>query len=210
MSDDVQLSTSCYDTAPFPTFEEAIAQTKPDFDDFSSLKGQLGASDQLHEFTREITCKVKLNNVRNGKDYATMTIPVYPKFLALFNKERACDITLFDVNQMFNKEQFEQEMADDNEACELQYAAVEIMGNMKEENRFDFNAELNQADLDVIKKYLPDFECKPGMKYSDIMQVDLDVCNPDFISEVESDTDNIVLPEFIINSNPEELGSGGI
>lgn len=144
-----------FETLDLPTLDEVVGKTEPDYDDFEVLLGKMGACDELTEFTKVFYYKEKVDPPVNGKDYRIKQLPKYPKFLALFEgKETINDITLFDVNRMFNKEQFGEALEVDERKNALADAAAEIMDNMKKENRFSFDAELKESDLAILKKWI--------------------------------------------------------
>ena len=116
-----------FETLDLPTLDEVVGKTEPDYDDFEVLRGKMGACDELTEFTKVFYYKEKVDPPVNGKDYCIKQLPKYPKFLALFEgKETINDITLFDVNRMFNEEQFEEALEEDDRKNALADAAAEI------------------------------------------------------------------------------------
>lgn len=168
-----------YDTLDMPTYEEALEKTFPDYDDFDCLYGKMGASDELAQFTQVIYYKVKLDPPENGRDYRIKELPVYPKFLELFEDKKSInDITLFDVNSKFSKEQFEKALEEDERNNAIADAAAEIMDNMKKENRFAFDAELKESDIEILRKHIKDTE---GFKnYGDLLSDSFRDMLPDF------------------------------
>jgi len=168
-----------YDTLDMPTYEEALEKTFPDYDDFDCLYGKMGASGELIKFTKVINYKVKLDPPEDGRDYRIKELPVYPKFLALFEgKKSASEITLFDVNRMFSKEKFEKALEEDERKNAIADAAAEIMDNMKKENRFAFDAELKESDIEILRKHIKDTE---GFNnYGDLLSDSFRDMLPDF------------------------------
>ena len=154
---EVSKKTLTFESIDMPTYDEVVGKTLPDYDDFDVLRGQMGACDELAEFTKVFYYKVKVDPPVNGKDYRIEQLPKYPKFLALFEgKKTINEITLFDVNNKFNKEEFEEAIQEDEFKNNLAEAAVEIMKNMKKEQRFSFDAELKESDLVILKKWIND------------------------------------------------------
>ena len=179
-----------YENSKLPTYEEAVKLTFPDYDNFDDLKGVHGASGILAEYTKSITYKVKLDPPVDGRDIDFKTIPAYPKFVELFGKTNPWEITVADVEKMFNKEWYDEKIAKEICSDKLQSAAIEIMNEMKAEGRFDFKAKLKDTDLDIIKKHCPDFDGNPET-YADILQSPLEICDENF----EDDSEEIVLSD---------------
>ncbi len=168
-----------YDTLDLPTYEEALEKTFPDYDDFECLRGKMGASGELIKFTKVIYYKVKLDPPENDRDYFIKELPVYPKFLELFEgKKSVSEITLFDVNRMFSKEKFEKALEEDERYNAIADAAAEIMQNMKKENRFAFNAELKESDIEILKKHIKDTD--GFTNYGDLLTDSFREMLPDF------------------------------
>lgn len=154
---EVSKKTLAFESIDMPTYDEVVGKTLPDYDDFEVLRGKMGACDELAEFTKVFYYKVKVDPPVNGKDYRIEQLPKYPKFLALFEgKKTINEITLFDVNNKFNKEAFEEAIQEDEFNNNLAEAAAEIMKNMKHEHRFSFDAELKESDRVILKKWIKD------------------------------------------------------
>ena len=181
-----------YDQSKLPTYEEAVKLTFPDYDNFDDLKGVHGASGILAEYTRSITYKVKVDPPVDDCDVEFKTIPAYPKFVELFGKQNPWEITIADVEQMFNKDWYDEKIAKEICSEKMQDAAIKIMEKMQVEGRFDFKAKLTDKDLAIIKELCPDCEETPET-YADILQSPLDICEDDF--EADIDEDEIVLSE---------------
>lgn len=157
-----------YDTLDLPSYDEALKQTLPDFDDFSTLRGKLGISKEFSEFTTAIRYKVKVDPLINGRDYRVDEMPKYPKFLALFSgKTRVGEITLFEVNELFSKEKFTAALDEDRKNNALAEASAKIMKHMQEEERFSFAAPLTESDLAILKEYFPD--TSPYTNFTDLL-----------------------------------------
>ena len=131
-----------YDQSKLPTYEEAVKLTFPDYDNFDDLKGVHGASGILAEYTRSITYKVKVDPPVDDCDVEFKTIPAYPKFVELFGKQNPWEITIADVEQMFNKDWYDEKIAKEICSEKMQDAAIKIMEKMQVEGRFDFKAKL--------------------------------------------------------------------
>ena len=175
----VEAPKLTYDTIQMPTYDEALEKTFPDYDNFDCLYGKMGASDELAKFTKTISYKVKLDPPENGRDYRIKQLPVYPKFLELFDgKESVGDITLFDVNMKFSKEQFQEALKEDEERNALADAAAEIMDNMKAENRFAFDAPLKDSDYTILKKHIKNTD--RFKNYEDLLSDSFRDMLPDF------------------------------
>ena len=168
-----------YDKLELPSYEDALKKTFPDLDDFDCLYGKMGASDELAQFTKVINYKVKLDPPENGRDYLIKQMPMYPKFLALFEgKKSVSEITLFDVNRMFSKVEFEKSLEEDERNNSIANASAEIMDNMKKENRFAFDVPLKDSDLEILRKHIKDTE---GFKnYGDLLSDSFRDMLPDF------------------------------
>jgi len=198
-----------YDKLELPSYEEALEKTFPDFDDFDCLHGKMGASDELTQFTKVINYKVKLDPPENGRDYLIKQMPVYPKFLALFEgKKSVSEITLFDVNRIFSKEKFEKALEEDERNNAIANASAEIMDNMKKENRFAFDAPLKDSDLEILRKHIKDTE---GFKnYGDLLSNSFRDMLPDFTKiGVESGIPldfNPTSDMFFLNNTTAEKG----
>jgi hypothetical protein len=195
-----------FDNIKFPTLEEVLDKTEPDFDDFDVLRGKMGACDELTEFTKVFYYKVKVDPPVNGKDYRIEELPKYPKFLALFEgKKSVSEITLFDVNRMFNKEQFDESLAEDERNNALSEAAAEIMENMKKENRFSFDAELKESDLEILRKHVKDAD---GVTvYSDLLADSFCEMLPDF-AKMGEECDNPIDFNPDVNMFVPPMGQG--
>ena len=188
-----------FETLDLPTLDEVVGKTEPDFDDFEVLRGKMGACDELTEFTKVFYYKEKVDPPVNGKDYRIKQLPKYPKFLALFEgKETINDITLFDVNRMFNKEQFGEALEEDERKNALADAAAEIMDNMKKENRFSFDAELKESDLAILKKWIKNTD--GFLSYGDLLADSFREMLPDF-AKMGEECENPI--DF--NPNPEDI-----
>lgn len=186
-----------FETLDLPTLDEAVGKTEPDYDDFDVLRGKMGICDELTEFTKVLYYKEKVDPPVNGKDYRIKQLPKYPKFLALFEgKQTINDITIFDVNRMFNKEQFEEALEEDDRKNALAEAAAEIMKNMKKENRFSFDAELKESDLAILKKWIKDTD--GFLSYRDLLSDSFREMLPDFAKLGEE-------CENPIDFNPEDI-----
>ena len=160
--------TVTYDTLDLPSYDEALKQTLPDFDDFSVLRGKLGISKEFSEFTTAIRYKVKVDPPINGRDYRVDDMPKYPKFLALFSeKTHVGEITLFEVNELFSKEKFTAALDEDRKNNALAEASAKIMNHMQEEERFSFAAPLTESDLAILKEYFPD--TSPYTNFTDLL-----------------------------------------
>lgn len=196
-----------FDTLDLPTLDEVVDKTEPDYDDFEVLRGKMGACDELTEFTRVFYYKEKVDPPVNGKDYRIKQLPKYPKFLALFEgKETINDITLFDVNRMFSKEQFEEALEEDERKNALAEAAAEIMQNMKKENRFSFDAELKESDMEILKKWIKDTD--GFVTYSDLLADDFREMLPDF-AKLGEECENPIDFNDILSMPPMEQGDFG-
>ena len=205
----VEAPKLTYDTIQMPTYEEALEKTFPDYDNFDCLYGKMGASDDLARFTKTISYKVKLDPPENGRDYRIKQMPVYPKFLELFEgKESVGDITLFDVNMKFSKEQFQEALKEDEERNALANASVEIMENMKAENRFAFDAPLKDSDYTILKKYIKDTD--RFKNYSALLSDSFVEMLPDFAKMGEESGNPVDFnPTFaMFMSEPEEGEEG--
>lgn len=199
-----------YDTLDLPTYEEALEKTFPDYDDFECLRGKMGASGELIKFTKVIYYKVKLDPPENGRDYFIKELPVYPKFLELFEgKKSVSEITLFDVNRMFSKEKFEKALEEDERNNAIADAAAEIMENMKKENRFAFNAELKESDIEILKKHIKDTD--GFTNYGDLLTDSFREMLPDFDQLGESGVplDFNAIPEMFFMGNATDEGDEG-
>jgi hypothetical protein len=191
-----------FDTLELPTYDEVIGKAEADFDDFEVLRGKMGASDELAEFTKVFYYKEKLEPPVNGKDYVIKQLPKYPKFLALFEgKTSVNDITLFDVNRLFNKDEFEEALKEDEYGNAIADAAAEIMDNMKNENRFSFDAELKESDLEILRKHVKDTD---GFEtYSDLLSESFTDMLPEFL-KMSPDDENHVDLDFVMDGQHDE------
>lgn len=199
-----------YDTLDLPTYEEALEKTFPDYDDFECLRGKMGASGELIKFTKVIYYKVKLDPPENDRDYFIKELPVYPKFLELFEgKKSVSEITLFDVNRMFSKEKFEKALEEDERNNAIADAAAEIMENMKKENRFAFNAELKESDIEILKKHIKDTD--GFTNYGDLLTDSFREMLPDFdqLGEAGVPLDFNAIPEMFFMGNATDEGDEG-
>lgn len=207
---EVTMKCLTFDTLDMPTYDEVIKNTLPDYDDFDVLRGKMGACDELAEFTKVFYYKVKVDPPVNGKNYRIEQLPKYPKFLALFEgKKTINEITLFDVNNKFNKEQFDQALEEDEHKNNLAEAAAEIMAHMKKENRFSFDAELKESDLAILKKWIKNTD--GFTSYSDLLADSFREMLPDFAKlgeECENPIDFNPSDVFFMQPAPEDGEEG--
>ena len=80
---------------------------------------------------------------------------------------------------MFNKEQFDTALEEDEHRNKLSEAAGEIMQHMKDENRFSFDAPLVESDIEILKKYMDDVD---GISaFDDLLNESFSEMLPDFM-----------------------------
>ena len=111
---------------------------------------------------------------------------------------------------MFNKEQFEEALEEDERKNALAQAAAEIMDNMKKENRFSFDAELKESDLAILKKWIKNTD--GFLSYDDLLADSFREMLPDFTKmgeECENPIDFNPNPEDIMFMPPMDQGDYG-
>lgn len=144
-----------YDVSRIPTYEEALQQVKPDYDDF--YFGDLGiADDRLHEYTTTLWYKVRTPQQPNGRDYKVLGMPKYPKFLERLGVKNISEASLMQIWETFRPNSLKRKLEEDNANRAVVVTAQAIVSRMVKEHRLT-TGTLTSADMDFIAKSIPDY-----------------------------------------------------
>jgi hypothetical protein len=147
-----------YDYASWPTYEEAVKQVLPEFDDFTFGDDELiHANDSaLHEYTTMIWYKVRTPIQADGRDYKVLGMPKYPKFLQRLGVQSLDGVTLMQINETFALDALKRNLEKNDENCGVVEAAHVIIARMVRENRLNAGT-LTSEDISVISQFIPEY-----------------------------------------------------
>lgn len=148
-----------YDYASWPTYEEALKQVLPEFDDFTfgDDEGLIHANDSaLHEYTTMIWYKVRTPIQADGRDYKVLGMPKYPKFLQRLGVQSLDGVTLMQVNETFALDALKRNLEKNDENRGVVEAAHVIIARMVRENRLNAGT-LTSEDISVISQFIPEY-----------------------------------------------------
>lgn len=147
-----------YDYASWPTYEEALKQVLPEFDDFKfgDDEGLINANDSaLHEYTTMIWYKVRTPIQADGRDYKVLGMPKYPKFLQRLGVQSLDAVTLMQINETFALDALKRNLENDENRGVVEAAHV-IIARMVRENRLNAGT-LTSEDISVISQFIPEY-----------------------------------------------------
>lgn len=147
-----------YDYASWPTYEEALKQVLPEFDDFKfgDDEGLINANDSaLHEYTTMIWYKVRTPIQADGRDYKVLGMPKYPKFLQRLGVQSLDGVTLMQINETFALDALKRNLENDENRGVVEAAHV-IIARMVRENRLNAGT-LTSEDISVISQFIPEY-----------------------------------------------------
>lgn len=148
-----------YDYASWPTYEEAVKQVLPEFDEFKfdDDDGLIHANDSaLHEYTTMIWYKVRTPIQADGRDYKVIGMPKYPKFLQRLGVQSLDDVTLMQINETFALDALKRNLEKNDENRGVVEAAHVIIAHMVRENRLNAGS-LTSEDISVISQFIPEY-----------------------------------------------------
>lgn len=147
-----------YDYASWPTYEEALKQVLPEFDDFTFGDDELiHANDSaLHEYTTMIWYKVRTPIQADGRDYKVLGMPKYPKFLQRLGVQSLDGVTLMQINETFALDALKRNLEKNDENRGVVEAAHVIIARMVRENRLNAGT-LTSEDISVISQFIPEY-----------------------------------------------------
>lgn len=152
-----------YDYASWPTYEEALKQVLPEFDDFKfddgvdDDEGLIHANDSaLHEYTTMIWYKVRTPIQADGRDYKVLGMPKYPKFLQRLGVQSLDGVTLMQINETFALDALKRNLEKNDENRGVVEAAHVIIARMVRENRLNAGT-LTSEDISVISQFIPEY-----------------------------------------------------
>lgn len=147
-----------YDYASWPTYEEALKQVLPEFDDFKfGDAGLIHANDSaLHEYTTMIWYKVRTPIQTDGRDYKVLGMPKYPKFLQRLGVQSLDGVTLMQINETFALDALKRNLEKNDENRGVVEAAHVIIARMVRENRLNAGT-LTSEDISVISQFIPEY-----------------------------------------------------
>jgi hypothetical protein len=147
-----------YDYASWPTYEEAVKQVLPEFDDFTFGDDELiHANDSaLHEYTTMIWYKVRTPIQADGRDYKVLGMPKYPKFLQRLGVQSLDGVTLMQINETFALDALKRNLEKNDENRGVVEAAHVIIARMVRENRLNAGT-LTSEDISVISQFIPEY-----------------------------------------------------
>lgn len=145
-----------YDYASWPTYEEAVKQVLPEFDEFK-FDGLIHANDSaLHEYTTMIWYKVRTPIQADGRDYKVLGMPKYPKFLQRLGVQSLDGVTLMQINETFALDALKRNLEKNDENRGVVEAAHVIIARMVRENRLNAGT-LTSEDISVISQFIPEY-----------------------------------------------------
>jgi len=146
-----------YDYASWPTYEEAVKQVLPEFDEFKFDDGLIHANDSaLHEYTTMIWYKVRTPIQADGRDYKVLGMPKYPKFLQRLGVQSLDGVTLMQINETFALDALKRNLEKNDENRGVVEAAHVIIARMVRENRLNAGS-LTSEDISVISQFIPEY-----------------------------------------------------
>ena len=148
-----------YDYASWPTYEEAVKQVLPEFDEFKfdDDDGLIHANDSaLHEYTTMIWYKVRTPIQADGRDYKVLGMPKYPKFLQRLGVQSLDGVTLMQINETFALDALKRNLEKNDENRGVVEAAHVIIARMVRENRLNAGTLTNE-DISVISQFIPEY-----------------------------------------------------
>lgn len=148
-----------FDGASWPTYEEALKQVLPEFDDFKfgDDEGLIIANDSaLHEYTTMIWYKVRTPIQADGRDYKVLGMPKYPKFLQRLGVQSLDGVTLMQINETFALDALKRNLEKNDENRGVVEAAHVIIARMVRENRLNAGS-LTSEDISVISQFIPEY-----------------------------------------------------
>lgn len=148
-----------YDYASWPTYEEAVKQVLPEFDEFKfdDDDGLIHANDSaLHEYTTMIWYKVRTPIQADGRDYKVLGMPKYPKFLQRLGVQSLDGVTLMQINETFALDALKRNLEKNDENRGVVEAAHVIIARMVRENRLNAGTLTNE-DIAVISQFIPEY-----------------------------------------------------
>jgi hypothetical protein len=144
-----------YDGSRIPTYEEALKQVKPDYDDF--YFEDLGINDgRLHEYTTTLWYKIRTPKQPNGRDYKVLGMPKYPKFLERLGVKNISEASLMQIWETFRPTTLEYKLEKEDANRAIVLTAQAIVSRMVKEHRLT-DGTLTSADMDFIAKNIPDY-----------------------------------------------------
>lgn len=148
-----------FDGASWPTYEDAVKQVMPEFDDFrmGDDGGLIHANDSgLHEYTTMIWYKVRTPIQADGRDYKVLGMPKYPKFLQRLGVQSLDGVTLMQINETFALDALKRNLEKNDENRGVVEAAHVIIARMVRENRLNAGS-LTSEDISVISQFIPEY-----------------------------------------------------
>lgn len=144
-----------YESSRLPTYEEALQQANPDYDNF--YFGDLGINDdRLHEYTTTIWYKVRTPKQPNGRDYKVLGMPKYPKFLERLGVKNISEASLMQIWETFRPDSLKRKLEEYDANRAIVVTAQAIVSKMVKEHRLT-TGTLTSADMDFIAKIIPDY-----------------------------------------------------
>ena len=144
-----------YEGSRLPTYEEALKQVKPDYDDF--YFGDLGINDeQLHEYTTTLWYKVRTPKQPNGRDYKVLGMPKYPKFLERLGVKDISEASLMQIWETFRPNSLKRKLEEEDANRAIVITAQAIVSRMVKEHRLT-SGTLTSADMNFIATSIPDY-----------------------------------------------------
>lgn len=169
-----------YDYASWPTYEEALKQVLPEFDDFTfgDDEGLIHANDStLHEYTTMIWYKVRTPIQADGRDYKVLGMPKYPKFLQRLGVQSLDGVTLMQINETFALDALKRNLEKNDENRGVVEAAHVIIARMVRENRLNAGS-LTSEDISVISQFIPEYSEATVQAVKEYVRRVYDIENP--------------------------------
>jgi len=175
-----------YDYSQWPTYEEALKQVLPEFDDFKMgdpdefihADGLIHANDtNLHEYITMIWYKVRTPIQADGRDYKVLGMPKYPKFLQRLGVQSLDGVTLMQINETFAPEALKQHLEKSDENRGVVEAAHVILARMVRENRLNAGS-LTSEDISVISQFIPEYSEATVQAVKEYVRRVYDIENP--------------------------------
>lgn len=148
-----------YEHSSWPTYEEAMKQVLPEFDDFrmGDGAGVIDSNDsRLHEYTKMIWYKVRTPIQSDGRDYKVLGMPKYPKFLQRLGVQSLNGVTLMQINETFAPDALKRNLEKNDGNRGIVEAAHVIISRMVRENRLNAGT-LASEDISVISQFIPEY-----------------------------------------------------
>ena len=144
-----------YEGSRLPTYEEALKQVKPDYDDF--YFGDLGIDDdRLHEYTTTLWYKMRTPKQPNGRDYKVLGMPKYPKFLERLGVKNISEASLMQIWETFRPDSLKRKLEGEEANRAIVITAQTIVSRMVKEHRLT-DGTLTSADMNFIATSIPDY-----------------------------------------------------